>query len=450
MASILTDINNPNELNTSRASTTIKTHGATTTYTDNTGSATTDYAYHGGASQSYTMMETKAFNPNNMSSLTQNDKFETVGHDSFDQVKGMKETRVFGDYNIITGSPNFFTDGLATKYLEKRHEIPIGPDTADEAYGTMSGAKYGSKSAPDPKSGSTVGKTGAAASGTAGSAGGKATTPPEPAIKNRQEVLPLIQQDLTKIEQNMGVGGSIKIMSCKQVFIQAGAASSTGDAAIIKPIGRQYPAAFETKKAEKGSPNVKSGKGKPSTNIVDKKPLTKGPQVESVQSGVATMPFGNIQLRPGNQFDVVAGTGGISLVSGGTNTISGLGNTNIMSPAVLVQGSQSVDIRGTSNVSVEAAQTTVLSPITVIDGDVHITGKVIIKGDLHVEGNFTLAGTAEMNQTLAVKGDINGFSAATISKNITTTGADVITPKCTLNTHKHPDGCGPRTGPPIG
>lgn len=442
MANTFTPINNPNELNTSRASTTVKTHGATTTYTDNTGSATTDYAYHGGASQSYTMMETKAFNPNNASSLTQNDSYNTVGHDSFSQVKGMKETRVFGDFNIITGSPNFFTDGLASKYVQKRCEIPVGPDTADEAIGTMSGAKYGSKSTPDPKSGSTVGKTGAAASGTAGSAGGKATTPPEPAMQNRQDVLPLIQQDLTKIEQNMGVGGSIKLMSCRQILIQAGAAGSTMDAAIIKPKGRQYPAAFSTKKADAGTPNAEKSKGKPSTNIVDPKPLTSGPQVEPVQSGVANMPFGNIMLRPGNQFDVVAGTGGISLNSGGTNTLQGLGNTNIMSPAILVQGSQSVDITGGSNVSVQAAQTSVMSPITVVDGDVHITGNVIIKGNLHVEGNFTVGGTAEMNKTLAVRMNITTF-------------ADVMSPRCTLNTHKHPQnngndlGGGVPTKPPI-
>lgn len=433
MANTFTPVNNPNELNTSRASTTIKTHGATTTYTDNTGSATTDYAYHGGASQSYTMMETKSFNPNNMSTLTQNDSYNTVGHDSFDQVKGMKEVRVFGDFNIITGSPNFFTDGLASKYIEKRNEIPVGPETADEAVGTMSGAKYGSKSTPDPKSGSTVGKTGAAASGSAGSAGGKAVTPPEPAVQNRQDVLPLIQKDLTKIEQNMGVGGSIKLMSCKQILIQAGAAGSTADAAIIKPKGRQYPGAFSTSKADKGAPDAKSGKGKPSTNIVDKQPLTAGPQVETVAAATTNMPFGNIQLRPGNQFDVVAGTGGISLNSGGTNTIQGLGNTNIMSPAVLVQGSQSVDIRGGSNVTVETAQTSVLSPITVVDGDVHITGNVIIKGNLHVEGNFTVGGTAEMNQTLAVKGNISTF-------------ADVNSPVCTLNTHKHPQNNGNDTG----
>ena len=156
MALSFTDIQNQNELNISRASTTVKTHGATATYTDNTGSATTDYAYHGGASQSYTMMETKAFNPNNMSALTQNDKFETVGHDSYSQVRGMKETRVFGDFNIITGSPNFFTDGIASAYIQKRSEIPAGPETADEAVGTISGAKYTSKSTPDPKSGSTM------------------------------------------------------------------------------------------------------------------------------------------------------------------------------------------------------------------------------------------------------------------------------------------------------
>lgn len=448
MASTFTNVNNPNELNTSRASTTIKTHGATTTYTDNTGSATTDYAYHGGASQSYTMMETKAFNPNNMSALTQNDKFETVGHDSYSQVRGMKETRVFGDFNIITGSPNFFTDGLASSYIQKRSEIPAGPETADEAIGTVSGAKYTSKSKPDPKSGSTVGKTGAM-----GTTGGKATTPPEPAIQNRGQVLPLIQKDLTKIEQNMGVGGNVKIMSCKHVFIQSGAAASTMDSAIIKPKGRQYPGPFKIKKKEEGSPDVKGGKGKPSTNIVEPAPLVSGPQVETVET-TANMPFGNIQIRPGNQFDVAAGTGGISLFSGGTNSITGLGNTNIMSPAVLVQGSQSVDIKGNANVNIVGSQTTVESPVTVITGDVHIKGNTIIKGNLHVEGNFTVAGAAEITQTLAVKGNINGFSQAIIKSNIITTSADVKTPKCTLNTHKHngdADASKPSpTSPPIG
>jgi hypothetical protein len=424
MATAYTEVNNPNELNTHRASTTVKTHGATTTYVDNTGSATTDFAYHGGASQSYTMMETKSFNPNNESNLTQNDSYKTVGHDAYTQVRGMKETRVFGDFNIITGSPNFFTDGLASAYIQKRSEIPAGPETADEAVGTMSGAKYQSKSTPDPHSGSTVGKIG---SGSGKS--GKAQTPPDPAMQNRADVLPLIQKDLTAIEKNMGVGGSVKIMSCKHLLLQAGAAASTMDAAIIKPKGREYPAAFSTQKQEKGAPNAKSGKGKPSTNITELEPRTAGPQVEPVET-TANMPFGNIQIRPGNSFDVAAGTGGISLFSGGTNSIGGLGNTNIHSPAVLVQGSQSVDVNSSSNVNIQAGgQATVIAPNTVFQGNVHITGNVIIKGNLHVEGNFTVGGTAEMNQTLAVKGGITTFD-------------DVYSPVCTLNTHKHPQNNG--------
>lgn len=432
MPTIFTDVNNPNELNTRRASTTVKTHGATTTYVDNTGSATTDFAYHGGASQSYTMMETKEFNPNNMSSLTQNDSFATVGHDAFQQVHGMKETRVFGDFNIITGSPNFFTDGLASSYIQKRSEIPCGPETADEAYGNVSGAKYESKSAPDPHSGSTVGKTGSSSKKT-----GKSSTPPEPAVQNRADVLPLIQEDLTKIEKNMGVGGSVKIMSCRHLLLQAGASTSTMDSAIIKPKGREYDAPFSTAKKEKGAPNAKSGKGKPSTNITEPDPQTAGPQIETVET-TANMPFGNIQIRPGNSFDVAAGTGGISLFSGGTNSIGGMGQTNIHSPGVLVQGSQCLDLKSGSNVKVEGSQLNVVVPESIIKGNVHIRGNVIIQGNLHVEGNFTVGGTAEMNQTLAVTGGITSFD-------------DVYTPKVTLNTHKHPQvsgndmGGGPNT-----
>jgi hypothetical protein len=253
--------------------------------------------------------------------------------------------------------------------------------------------------------------------------------------------LPLIQKDLTAIEKNMGVGGSVKIMSCKHILLQSGAAASTMDPAIIKPKGREYPGAFSTKKKEKGSPNAKSGKGKPSTNIQEPDPRVAGPQVEAVET-TANMPFGNIQIRPGNQFDVSAGTGGIRLMSGGTNTITGMGNTNIMSPAILVQGSASVDVIGRSNVTLEGAQATVKSPITVITGDVHIQGTTIIKGNLHIEGNLTVGGTAEMNQTLAVTGGITTF-------------ADVFSPVCTLNTHKHPQvsgndaGGGPNTRPSV-
>lgn len=445
MASSFTDINNPNELNTSRASTTVKTHGATATYTDNTGSATTDYAYHGGASQSYSMMETKTFNPNNSSSLTQNDSFNTTMHDSYSQVRGMKETRVFGDFNIITGSPNFFTDGIASSYIQKRSEIPAGPETADEAVGTASGAKYTSKSTPDPKSGSTVGKTGAA-----GTKGGKATTPPEPAVQNRGQLLPLIQQDLTKIEKNMGNGGHVKIMSCRHVYIQSGAAASTMDTAIVKKKGRQYKGPFTTKKKEEGSPDVKNKKGRPSTNIVDMEPLVAGPQVETVDT-TSNMPFGNIYIRPGNEFSVSAGTGGISMISGGANKITGLGNTVISSPGVLVQGSQSVDVKGDSNVNIIGAQTTVESPESVFTGNVSIYGNVTIKGNLHVEGKFTVAQTAEVSQSLSVRGGINGFSGAIISDNIITTGGDVKTKKCTLNTHWHREqGDGKPTSDPKG
>jgi hypothetical protein len=110
-----------------------------------------------------------------------------------------------------------------------------------------------------------------------------------------------------------------------------------------------------------------------------------------------------------------------------------------MSPAVLVQGSQSVDVKGGSNVTIDAGgQTTVLSPVTVIDGNLHITGNVIIKGSLHVDSDLTVNGVARFNQTLTVAGLIETFN-------------DVKTPKvASHNKHIHSDGSGPQTGPPKG
>jgi hypothetical protein len=450
MALSFTNVENPNELNTSRASTTIKTHGATTTYTDNTGSATTDYAYHGGASNSYTMMETKSFNPNNASNLTQNDSYTTVGHDAFSQVRGMKETRVFGDFNIITGSPNFFTDGLASAYVQKRSEIPAGPEMSVECQGNVSGAKYQGKGKPDPKSGSTVGKIGAG-----GSKGGKTVTTPEPAAANMTKLLPEKQTELSKIERNMGNGGSIKLQSCKHIIIQAGAAASTMDSAVINKKGRQYPAPFKTEKADKAGVNVKQGKGKPSTKITDLEPLNAGPQVEEVNT-TSNMPFGNIDLRPGNQFSVAAGTGGLSLISGGSNKITGLGNTLISSPGVLVQGSQTVDVRGTSNVNIDSAgQVTVDTPNTIFTQNIHVYGNAIFKGNVHIEGTLTVKGLVEIETGLNVKGPFNAFNVANIKGQTTCNSliksdVEVQAKSIKLTTHKHREqGDGAPTSKPM-
>ena len=455
MATVFTNIENPNENNTFRASTTTKTHGATTTYTDNTGSATTDYAYHGGASMSYTMMETKTFNPNNQSSLTQSDSFDTVGRDAYSQVRGMKETRVFGDFNIITGAPNFFTSGVASSYIQKRCEIPAGPEQAVEGTGNNTGSKFTAKGAPDPKSGSTVGKKGAK-----GSKGGAAAYPPEPAAINHKKLLEAKQTELNDIEKQMGNGGSIKLMSCKHIVLQAGAAASTMDSAFINSKGRQYPAPFKTDKKDKAGVNVKQGKGQPSTFIVDKEPLNAGPQVEE-KNTTSNMPFGNIELRPSNQFGIHTGAGGISLMSGGTNKLCGSGNTVIASPAVLIDGSASTDVRGATNVNIQTnGQCTVDAPATVITQNLFIYGDTIIRGNVHIEGNLTVKGLTEIETGLNVKGPINGFNTTTLKGAVqchSTVDADAkITSKVEvqakaikLTTHKHPDGSGPRTAPPI-
>ena len=91
-----------------------------------------------------------------------------------------------------------------------------------------------------------------------------------------------------------------------------------------------------------------------------------------------------------------------------------------------------------------------MCPITVVDGDIHVTGNVIIKGNLHVQGNFTVGGSAEINKYLSTGENINCYGGAFIKSHIITTGGDVKTNKCTLDTHKHKGDSGGITSPPIG
>jgi len=385
---------NPTELDTHRSETVQRYPGFTFVSNGTTGQEHTSFSHHGGASLTYTMRTTSEFNPSDRQTLTHGNFHSTVRGDHFEMVEGMEEIRVFGDLNIITGSPSFFNDTYASEYIEKRTELATAltaPEITVGGYGNNTKVQYEQKGQLNPETNSTQG----------------GTFDPNPIRESLPEYVETVQGDLTRIEQNLGYGGNVKIESCKHLFLIAGTTPTTFDSAFINPIGR-------------------SVKKETVVNGEDfKVSYTPIGQVEP-KATTLNMPFGDVNLIGTNKVQVMAGAGGIDLSCGGSVNLIGTGVTIIGGTQTIIQGGVGVSITSDST-DIVTNHLSINSPTTYIDGKLTTSKDVVIEGDLYVQGN------------VFVKGDVKIMGNINCEKTIKAE-VDVIAGNISLKNHIHSSG----------
>jgi hypothetical protein len=414
-------IQNEQELQTPRTGSIQKAPGSTWVHSGIAGQETTSFTAHGGANLTYSTHTTSEFNPNNRQSHTQGKYIASSKDDFHNLSQGLMEHRAYGDLNLISGSPNFFTTAAADKITAIRGDIAAKMAAPEIAVGgklNNSGTEFKRSGSVDPKSKSTQNQS----------------FPPAPERQDLPAYLEAKQKELTPLEQQLGSGGNINILSCKHLTLAAGTAPTTFDSAFINPVGRAV--AKETVFKQEGD---KPYKGKYETV------QTAVPQVEE-KATATNMPFGNIQFKGGNHINLEAGSGGMNMKSMGSMKVYGTGVTMIHGAQTTVTGSAGVAIKSPF-VEVggsDCAQINAEAPNTHVKGKVTIVGDVVIQGNLFVEKNLTVSGSIFCNQRIQASGNITSDQG-----NIKAEALDVIAQNIRLKKHKHPDGSGPRTAPPI-
>ena len=309
------------------------------------------------------------FAPNNAQDLTHGNKFSTTAGDSFVTTKSNKEERSHGDFTLIAGSQNFFTGTVADEWLEANKEIAAAkasPEQTYDAIGNNSGVVHAAKGTPDAASGAVQG----------GSYEQSQAHTDIPALLESKA------GEIGNIERQMGVGGNIKMMTAKHLYLQAGTKAVTFDSGIIVPDGKPV-----TRKVI-------------SEDGVLKKIKASVPVYESKDTSGA-VPFGDVHISAGTKLNMNSGSGGVSIKSAGEVNLNTTGRLMLGGAEVAIGG-------GTSN---DSGRVTIITDKDVLidSGDLvaingpninmfasdqitHITPEAVYTGNLHVQGNLTVGG----------------------------------------------------------
>ena len=338
------------------------------------------------------------FAPNNKQTLVHGNQYSTTAGDSFSTTKSNKEEVVEGDLSIITGSKRFFTEPIADEWIEKNRDIAAAKAAPEYNYGAIgnnSEAVYPNGGTPDSDSGAIE--------------GGNYT--PSEAHADIPALMEAKAADIAETERKMGVGGSIKMMSAKHVFLQAGTKAVTYDSGVMVPNARKVVKQYD----------VKDGNAEPVYTAVS--------NYESKDTS-GSVPFGDVMVSASSKLRVVTGSGGVSIKSAGETNInstgrlmlggaevaiggsskSAAGRVTIISDSDLFMEAGTISTRNAPNINdVADGQHTFITPNAVFTGNLHVVG------DLIVEGNITAHG----------------------SGGIKATGGDVQSNRVSLNNHTH-------------
>jgi hypothetical protein len=398
-----TKVNNPIEGELYRNKV-VENHTAFSKTIDNsTGREYYNETHRSGSGRTYTNVSTIELDTNNRQRLTKGDSFKTIEGGDY-SIAQEKETRVFGDFTLLTGSPNLYNTTVMSDWMEEYSEIAAAKSQFEQNRGGFtnnSEASLPMEGSVDPESGSTA----------------KQSFPENSGQKNLQDLLIAKQEALTAKERAMGVGGNIKLLSPKDILIKAGIVTSSFDSAAIDPVGRKVPKQLEYD----GDKTIK---------LVE----TSATYVEEKDTA-SNVPFGNMIFEAGNSLTFRTGAGGVSFTGAGKTQIGGTGSTIIGGAQVLIGGSAkggaagSVLIRGANSLELESANINLkggskvhIEPglsvqgdqvnwgDVVIGGNLTVTGNILCKGNLHVEGKITTDTYVFAETNIATAGDINAFS----------------------------------------
>ncbi len=357
------------EFVTKRTQTVWNTEGGSIVSDGTTGQKKIQITSEGGGNINLNSKVNSEFAPNNKQTLVHGKKFETVAGDNYETTKGGREIRVEEDLTFITGSEKFFNEPVAEEWVEKNQEIAAAKAAPEYNYGAVGNnteTEYADGGTRDSESGAVE--------------GGSYT--PSDAHADIPALMESKAADIAATEAKMGVGGNIKMMTAKHMFINAGTKAVTFDSGVMVPNARKVVKQYE----------VDGGECKPVYTAVS--------TYESKDTS-GSVPFGDVHVSAASKFRVVTGSGGVSIKSAGEVNINSTGRLMLGGSEAAITGSNKsntgrITMISDTDMFQEAGviATRVAPNINDVASTQHTfkTPKAVFTGDLHIAGNVTVEG----------------------------------------------------------
>jgi hypothetical protein len=373
---------------TERGITVWNTKGGTIVSDGNTGQERFQISHPSGANLNFNNQTVSLFAPNNQQELIHGNKFSTTAGDAFSTTISNKEERVHGDWTVITGTQKFFSSPIADNWIAAHQDIAAAkaaPEHTYEAIGNNTDTVYKEEGTPEKGSGAVQG----------------GSYKPSPAHQDIPALLEAKAGDIAMIEREMGVGGSIKLMSTKHLYLQAGTKAITFDSGVIVPKGKSVTCRIVPK-------DGKLEEVKMAVPIYENKDTS------------SAVPFGDVYISAGSKFNINSGSGGISIKSAGEVNLNSTGRLMLGGAEVAIGGSTSggygrVTIKTDKDVFIQSdviltmvapdinliagQQITYKTPEAVYTGNLHVQGNLIVEGSIHATGDI-VAGAGGSNISL--------------------------------------------------
>ena len=297
---------------------------------------------------------------------------------AFQEFKQLFEIKRTGDNSIV--SPDGYTkiqrNSVLQQQLGKYADNPI----ANESFVSLQGKSVTSPSSLGPYNNND--SVGLAGSDGAAAAVSPNVTGPSPSTEDGEweidekkdtlkEIIDANLEELTKIEQELGIGGSEIISIAKNKVETIGLEMNDFGSIRLDPIGKLT------------SSEVKSSAA---TVYTDKEG---SPLLEYVH--VQDLPGGTSTLNVANRYNVLVGAGGLNLKSFGPTNLTG-SITNIAGEQVNIGSSNEINIDSkVVNISAEILRLRNKRQRQVlVESSLGVTKNVLIGGGLHVEGEAYL------------------------------------------------------------
>lgn len=395
------------EFVTERKQTVWNLEGGTIASNGNTGEEKLHISHPSGANLNFNNKTVSLFAPNNAQELVHGNKYQTTAGDAFSTTNSNKEERAHGDFTIITGSPSFFSDTIAEEWLTANNDIAAikaAPEYTYHAIGNNTDIEYQEKGTPNPDSGAVEGGS------------------YEPSTEHADVPAVLEEKagEIADIERRMGPGGSLKMMSAKHVYLQAGPKAVTFDSGVIVPKGKSVTQKYVVEDGEV-------------TEVQTSVPVYESKDTSS------SVPFGDVHVSAATKINMNSGSGGVSIKSAGETNINTTGRLMLGGAEVAIGGSTlggsgrvtiitDRDVYIDSNIITMNSKNVNISAddqITFITGDALFTGDLQIAGNLKVEGSIVAekditaggsSGVSLLKHTHNTSGVESGGSTRTSSK----------------------------------
>ena len=339
-----------------------------------------------GANRHYTNNGISDFSPNNKQELIHGTKFSTVAGHAYSTTKSSEEKRVHEDYSIITGSPNWFINPIGDNWIAAHQDIAAAKAAPEHTYcaiGNNTDTVYEENGTPAEGSGAVQGGSYEASQ----------------AQKDIPALLEAKAGEIAEVEREMGVGGNIKIMSAKHLYLQAGTKAITFDSGVMVPNGKSV-----TRKVISEDGILKTIKT--STAVYESKDTS------------SAVPFGDIHISASTKLNMNSGSGGVSIKSAGEVNLNSTGRLMLGGSEVAIGGSTSsgygrVTIKTDKDVFIKSGDlmTLVAQNINMFGDEqiTYITPEAVYTGNLHVQGNLIVEGYIQATKDITAGGS-NGVS----------------------------------------